>query len=88
MKIIIVGPAQSGKTTLLHKVIRTNPGITFSIILDGIEGFAAAHDILPGIPANMNYILTTCLLANVPPAVQAGALILDVPTIRGLPAHA
>jgi GTPase SAR1 family protein len=36
MKIIIIGPAQSGKTTLLHKIIRTNPNIAFPLILDKI----------------------------------------------------
>jgi GTPase SAR1 family protein len=57
MRVIIVGPAQSGKTTMLHRVIRSNTNTTFSLIIDGYEAFAAP--ITPNIPVGMNFIITT-----------------------------
>lgn len=81
MKIVIVGPPQSGKTTLLHKIIRTNNHVTFNLILDGYEGLGA---ILSNIPPNTNFILTTQNIVNIPDTIKNCSLILDVQTIRGV----
>jgi len=84
MRVIIIGPAQSGKTTLLHKIIRTNPGITFSIIIDGLQAIAGHQNILAGIPPASHFIVTSQTLDIIPDHVRTGALIIDVPTIRGV----
>lgn len=78
MKIIIVGPAASGKTTLLHKIIRMNERHTFDFISDGVDvpNWGAL-----GVNSN-NLILTTLSLNNVPSHVLQGALILKTPDIR------
>lgn len=85
MKIIIVGPVQSGKTTLLHRIIRSNPDITFSLILDGYESLSPAgnNNILTNLPPNLNYIITAQTLANIPVNIKNSSLILNVPYIRG-----
>jgi len=83
MKIVIVGPAQSGKTTLIYQIIRSNTNITFPLILDGYEDLALPNMQHP--PAHVNYIITTTNINNVPATLRNNALILDVARIRGLP---
>jgi GTPase SAR1 family protein len=83
MKIIIIGPAQSGKTTLLHQIIRSNTNVTFPFILDGYENLALPE--VPQPPAHVNYIITATTLDNVPVTLRNNALILDIARIRGLP---
>lgn len=80
-KIIIVGGRTSGKTTLLHKIIRQNPQLTFQLILDGIECLGNN----PQIPNLDNMIVTTQALEQVPEVIRTGALVLRTPEIRTLP---
>ena len=85
MKIIITGPAGSGKTTLLHKIIRSNPNITFQLILDGYETIqGSVNNVIPNLPNEINYIITTTQLQNIPENIRVNTLILDVQLIRGL----
>ena len=84
MKIIIVGPAHSGKTTLLHRIVRTNPNITFSLILDGYETLPDAHNILANNHPDVNFVITTQNIDDIPIHLRNDSLILNVLVIRGL----
>lgn len=81
MKVIIVGLRQTGKTTLLHKILRMHPNNTFSFILDGFELLPAgpARANLPDLP---NMIITAQTIEEIPPHILANALILKTPDIR------
>ena len=80
MKIIIIGPVASGKTTLLHKIIRMNENNYFSFILDGVEQLGVAGGVqLPNLD---NMIITAQNIENIPAYVRNGSLILNVQEIR------
>lgn len=78
MKVVIVGGPQSGKTTLVHKIIRMNPQNHFQFILDGIEQIGVNTQ-LPDLP---NMLVTTQILENIPIHIRNNALILNVEEIR------
>ena len=85
MRVIIVGPTQSGKTTLLHKIIRMNPTLTFQILLDGFEALAqAGNDILANLPPNASFIISALTIEALPVHVRNGAIVLNAQTIRAL----
>jgi GTPase SAR1 family protein len=81
MKIVIVGPPASGKTTLLHKIIRMNDRNNFSMIVDGIENLVAGG-LAVNLPNLSKMIITAQTLDNVPLHILEGALILRTPDIR------
>lgn len=84
MKIIIIGPPGSGKTVLLHKIIRSNTNITFNFIIDSYEALGAgAENVFANVPGIANWIIATQTIENIPQNLRNNALILNVPQIRG-----
>jgi hypothetical protein len=87
MKIIILGPAQSGKSTLLSTMILDNPSIIFSLIIDDYKGYSNSNNTnrINAFPTTgQNCIITTCSLQHLSSHILQNALILDVVKIRGL----
>lgn len=82
MKIVIVGPSASGKTTLLHKIIRMNERNHFDMIIDSIENLAVGGLPVINLPNIPNMIITAQTLESVPPHILQGALVLRTPDIR------
>ena len=78
LHIIIVGPPASGKTTLLHKIMRDNVNGMFSCVIDGVEQII--NNLV--LPNNVNWILTCSSLNNVPSHLRDRALVLNVQNIR------
>jgi len=80
MRVIIVGLPQSGKTTMLHTIIRSNPNTTFPLILDGYETVLGAIGI--NFPIGTSFIITTTNLNNIPQHIKQDSLILDIALLR------
>ena len=82
MKVIIVGPPGSGKTTLMHKIIRMNERNHFDMIVDNIEALFAGGLTPVNFPNLPRMILTAQNIDTVPPHVSQNALVLRTPDIR------
>lgn len=77
MKIIIIGPVNSGKTTMLRGIVRENPHIDFHVIMDEyMDGLV--------FPPEINFIITSIVLDNIPHVLRNNAVILNLPIIRGM----
>jgi ABC-type cobalamin/Fe3+-siderophores transport system ATPase subunit len=82
MRVLIIGPRCTGKTTLLHKILRTNAHINFPIIIDDIQSIQEHQKILAGIPVDNSFIITSQTIDSIPSHARTGALILTVPDFR------
>lgn len=79
MRVIIIGPIESGKTTLLHKLIDTNRDIKFTLVIDNYEQFSIN---VPPAHCFDNYIITARTLDSIPEYLKRDALILNMEIIR------
>jgi len=78
MKIVIVGPPGSGKSTLVRKIINMNESINFDAVIDGIENF-------PNYMPNLSNMIITCQRIDMVPAdILRDSQILCTPDIRGV----
>ncbi len=85
MRAIIIGPPQSGKTTLFRKLIRHNGHINFSLTIDEITNIGAGVfpiDLNNNLPANFSFIITTTNIDYIPRYVRNVSILIYTPAIR------